>query len=227
MRIFLYIAITLLALTACDRSHDGELDGTYETNLVDIVTYKGLDADEHATFQLVGRDDEPCVNLYSKVSAPDKVKVDGRILLTYTINHRSPDGSSWDIDATGYSRIISDSIRINVNPLDTYSMRPIKLTSIWRTGEFINLHGQAEYSSKSRQMYMMIDADTKYKETVDAYLVHDLLDTPADSIFYWRDFYMSINIGALKSSNSPCRNLRIYINDESNPSTLYREFSIK
>ena len=227
MRNILYIAIALLALVACDRNHDGKLDESYETNLIDIVTYKGLDNDGHATFQLVGRDDEPCVDMYSHANAPDKVKVNERLLLTYAINHRSPDGSQWDIDAIGYSRIINDSIRINVNPLDTYSMRSIKLNSIWRTGEFINLYGQAEYTGKRRFLYMMIDSETKYNDTVQAYLVHDLLGTPSDSIFYWRDFYLSVNVGALKSNNAPCHVLRLHLNNENNHKVTYHDFTIK
>ena len=225
MRYLIFSFLAILLLASCDRSHDGTLDDSYEKQLVDIVTYTGLDNDGHATFQLVGRDDEPCVNLFSNANAPEKVQVNGRMLLTYAVNHRASDNSSWNIDAISYSRIISDSIRINVNPLDTYQMRPIKVTSIWRTGEFINLHGQAETTNRNRLMYMMIDTDTKYKETVDAYLVHDLLNTPEDSVFYWREFYMSINIGALKSANSPCRTLRIYLNNENN--TTVKEFHIK
>ena len=74
---------------------------------------------------------------------------------------------------------------------------------------------------------MMIDSDTKYNETVDAYLVHDLLGTPSDSIFQWRDFYMSINIAALKSTNAPCHTLRLHLNDLNNPKITYRDFHIK
>jgi len=225
MRNILYLAVAILALTACNRSHDGNLDDFYEKQIVDIVTYLGLDDDGHAAFRLDGRDDEPAVYLYSTASAPEKVNANSRVLLTYSINHKAGDNSYWNIDAIGYSRIISDSIRINTKPLDTYSMRPIKLNSIWRTGEFINLHGQVENTGKNRQLYLLIDADTKYEETVDAYLVHDLLDTPSDSIFYWRDFYMSINIGELKSDKAPCRTLRIHLNEENNP--IIKEFTLK
>lgn len=227
MRRILYIAIAILALTACDRSHDGKLDESFEKQLVDIVTYTGLDDDNNATFRLDGRDDEPAVTLYTTVEAPDKVKVNDRILLTYSIAHKASDNSFWNINAMGYSRIISDSIRVNIKPLDTYQMRPIKLKSMWRTGEFINLHGQAEVTNKNRLLYMLIDADTKYKDTVDAYVVHDLLGVPSDSIFYWREFYMSINIGELKSDKSPCHILRIHLNDENHQSTTYHDFTIK
>ena len=93
------------------------------------------------------------------------------------------------------------------------------------TGEYLNLHGQAETSSKSRLLYMMIDSDTKYDETVDAYLVHDLLGS--DSIFQWREFYMSVNVAALKSPNAPCHTLRLHLNDEANHKVTYRDFHIK
>lgn len=227
MRNFLYLSVAILALTACDRSHDGKLDESFEKQLVDIVTYTGLDDDNNATFRLDGRDDQPAVTLYTTVEAPDKVKVNDRILLTYSIAHKASDNSFWNINAMGYSRIISDSIRVNINPLDTYQMRPIKLKSMWRTGEFINLYGQAEVTNKNRLLYMLIDADTKYKDTVNAYVVHDLLGAPSDSIFYWREFYMSINIGELKSDKSPCHTLRIHLNDENHPNTPYHDFTIK
>ena len=219
--------LLLIVLAACDRSHDGTLDESFETQMVDIVTYTGLDNDSHATFRLDGRDDDPAVTLFSNVGAPNKIKENERLLLTYSINHRASDNSYWNIDAIGYSRIINDSIRVNANPLDTYSMRPIKLISTWRTGEFINLHGQAETTNKNRYLYMMIDRDTKYNDTVQAYLVHDLLNTPSDSIFQWREFYMSINVAALKSPNAPCHVLRLNFNDENNPKVTYRDFKIK
>ena len=227
MRTIILAIVALLALTACDRNHDGNLDPAFETELADIVTYTGVDQDNHATFRLDQHDDEPSVDLYTTVAAPNKVQLNDRVLLYYAIKHRAADGSYWDVDATGLSRIFSDSIRVNSNPLDTYSMRPIKTRSVWRTGEYINLHGQLEYTGKSRLMYMMIDRDTKYNDTVDAYLVHDLLNTPSDSIFYWRDFYLSVNVGALKSPQAPCHVLRLHINTPDKPQPTIHNFKIK
>lgn len=227
MRTIILAIAALLAFTACDRSHDGNLDESFESQVTDFVTYTGLDQDQHATFRLDGRDDDPAVMLYTTVGAPDKVKPHQRLLLTYAVKHRAPDGSYWNVDAIGYSRIINDSIRVNINPIDTYQMRPIRLRSTWRTGEFINMHGQVEYTSRNRLFYMMIDRDTKYSDTVHAYLVHDLLGTPQDSIFYWRDFYLSVNVGALKSPNAPCHVLRLHLNDDNNPQVHYRDYTIK
>lgn len=223
----LTLLIVGITIIACDRNHDGLLDESFETQLVDIVTYTGADDDRHATFRLDGRDDEPSVNLFSNMTAPSNVNKDSRVMLTYAIKHKAPDGTYWDVNVMSLTRIISDSIRVNSNPLDTYSMRPIKLRSAWRTGEFINLHGQVEYTGKNRYLFMMIDRDTRDKDTVQAYLIHDLINTPIDSIYYWRDFYLSVNVGALKSPKSPCHTLRLNINDESNPKVTYYDFNIK
>lgn len=226
MKHSIILIAALLAFAACSRDHDGKLDSSFETELADIVTYTGVDQDNHATFRLDQRDDLPPITLFTTVAAPSKVQLNNRVLLYYAISHKAPDGTYWNVDASGLSRIYSDSLRINSNPLDSYQMRPIITRSVWRTGEYINLHGQLEYTGKSRLLYMMIDRDTKYNDTVDAYLVHDLMSTPSDSIFYWRDFYLSVNVGALKSPNAPCHVLRLNLNDAKTGKTQHN-FKIK
>ena len=223
----LAILIAIVTAVACDRSHDGKLDPSYESQLVDLVTYTGVDDDNHATFRLEGIDDEPHVDLFTTVAAPQRVAKNSRVLLYYAINHKATDNSYWNIDARSLVRIISDSIRVNRNPIDTYSMSPIKLKSAWRTGEYINLYGQVEHTGKNRLIYMMIDGETRGNDTVQAYLVHDLLNTPADSIFYWRDFYISVNVGVLKSPSDPCRTIRLHMNNIAAPHSTYQDFNIK
>lgn len=67
----LVIALLLVA-TACDRSHDGNLDESFETQLTDLVTYTGLDSDNHAMFRLEGRDDAPAIDLFTTVGEPQR-----------------------------------------------------------------------------------------------------------------------------------------------------------
>ena len=88
-QLFAIATIFFLAITACDRSHDGVLDESYETQLLDIVTYTGVDDDNYATFRLDQHDDEAPINLFSTVSAPQKVAKDERILLSYSIKHKA------------------------------------------------------------------------------------------------------------------------------------------
>ena len=228
MRKLFYILTALAAIStliACDRSHDGKLDESYESQLLDIVTYTGLDADNHATFRLEGRDDEPSVNLYTTIGAPDKVKENARLLMRYSIAHKTSE--YWNVNTLSLTRIISDSMRVNSKPLDNYQMRPIRLTSTWRTGEFVNVHGQVEYINKNRHLYMMIDNETRNNDTVHAYLVHDLLNTPEDSIYYWREFYLSVNVGVLRNPKVPCKVLSLHLNDENNPKVQHYDFKIK
>jgi len=217
--------VLLSLMCACDRNHDGNLDDSYETQLVDLVTYMGVDSDDHALFRLEGHDDEGSIDLYTSVGPVKNLKENHRVLLRYSIENKG--AAAWNITPLSVSKIISDSIRVNINPLDTYEMHPIKLMSAWRTGEFINMHGQVEFTGKSRHFYMMIDRETRGNDTVQAYLVHDLLDTPQDSIFYWRDFYLSVNVGVLKSDKDPCNTIRLHFNDVNNPEVNFQDFKIK
>ena len=225
----LHILLTIfcLVLTACNRNHDGLLGSTAATRLTDIVTFTGVDNDNHAKFRLDMRDDEAPVMLFTTVKPPQQVKVNDRVLLYYAVSHKAPDNSYWNVNAMALTRIFSDSIRVNSNPIDSYKMHQLKIKSAWRTGEFINIYGQVEHTGKSRLLYMMLDRDTRGKENVDAYLVHDLLDTPQDSIFYWRDFYLSVNVGALKKDPDPCRYITLHYNDATSSAPATRTFTIK
>ena len=215
-----------ITTTGCREDHDGLLNETYEQQLVDLVTYKGLDASSHAIFRLEGRDDLPYTTLTTAISQPEKVNRNQRVLLRYSIN--SKQGSTWDVKPLEITRITSDSLRVNNNDLDTYSYRPVKLTSAWRSGEFLNLHGQVEYTGQSRQLYLMIDRSTRYSETVQAHLVHDLLGTPNDKIYQWRDFYLSVNVGALMKETVPCKTIKLTVNDvNSKTGTTTCEFKVK
>ena len=96
----------------------------------------------------------------------------------------------------------------------------MKLRSLWRTGEFINLHCQVEYTSKARTFMLVADESTLANDTVDCYLVHDLR---GETGTFWRDCYASFNVGALwKKDYFKC--LRVYINDVTYPGIGYYDF---
>ena len=95
MKHSIILIAALLAFAACSRDHDGKLDSSFETELADIVTYTGVDQDNHATFRLDQRDDLPPITLFTTVAAPSKVQLNDRVLLYYAISHKAPDGTYW------------------------------------------------------------------------------------------------------------------------------------
>jgi len=210
------IFAALLALAACDKQED--IDPAYTDYRYDIVTYLGLN-DRGAVFEYLGHGDSAAIRLQSTVSLSD-VETHQRVLLRYNFANETM-GDSRDVNVYGCSAIISDSLRRSAVSPDSLPQHRIKLRSLWRTGEFINLHCQVEYTTKARTFMLIADDNTLTSDTVDCYLVHDLRGETAT---FWRDCYASFNVGALwKKETFRC--LRVRVNDVTFPDTEYYYFN--
>ena len=210
------LLMALLALASCDKQED--IDRSYTDYRYDIVTYLGQN-DLGAVFEYLGHGDSAAIRLQSGVSVSD-VKTHQRVLLRYDFADKAT-GDSRDINVYGCSAIISDSLRQSQAAPDSLSHHEVKLRSLWRTGEFINLHCQVEYTNKARTFMLVADANTLANDTVDCYLVHDLRGERGT---FWRDCYASFNVGALWRKET-FRCLRVFLNDVTFPDTEYYDFN--
>ena len=205
----------LVAFTACDKQED--IDRAYTDYRYDIVTYLGQNT-TGALFEYLGRGDSASVKYQSRVSVSE-VKANERVLLRYDFSDKVT-GPQRDIMVYGCSRIINDSLRQSMSP-DSLPRHEVRLRSLWRTGEFINLHCLVEYTGKARSLMLVADGQTLEDDTVHCYLTHDLR---GEAGTFWRDCYASFNVGALwKRSTVRC--LRVHLNDVTFPETEYYDFS--
>ena len=99
-------------------------------------------------------------------------------------------------------------------------MHEVKLRSLWRTGEYINLHCQVEYINTARTFMLVADGQTLGNDTVHCYMVHDLRGERGT---FWRDCYASFNVGALWKKPT-FKVMRIHLNDKTYPDTEYYDF---
>ncbi len=206
----------LLSIASCDKQED--IDRAYTDYRYDIVTYLGQN-DKGAVFEYLGRGDSSAVRLQSNVSLNDEVKMHQRVLLRYDFADELT-GESRSVNVYSCNAIVSDSLRMtNVSP-DSIPCHEVKLRSLWRTGEFINLHCQVEYTAKSRSLMLVADGKTLTDDTVHCYLMHDLRGQRGT---FWRDCYASFNVGALwKKPSFKC--LRVHLNDLTYPRNQYYDF---
>lgn len=205
----------IMALASCEKQED--LSRAYTDYRYDIVTYLGQN-DRGAVFEYLGHGDSASIKLQSTVGVKD-VKTHHRVLLRYDFADNRA-GTERDITVYGCSAIFSDSLRRTPTSPDSLPQHPIKLRSLWRTGEFINLHCQLEYTGQTRTMMLVADESTLDQDTVECYLVHDLRGQQAS---FWRDCYASFNVGVLwKRDSFKC--LRVHLNDKTYPETGYYDF---
>ena len=207
----------LLALSSCDKQED--IDRAYTDYRYDIVTYLGENG-TGAVFEYIGHGDSASVKFQSHVTVSE-VKTNQRVLLRYDFADPTSSGANRDIEVYSCNAIISDSLRMTTASPDSLPQHQVKLRSLWRTGEFINLHCQVEYTNASRTFMLIADGKTVGKDTVDCYLTHDLRGAKGT---FWRDCYASFNVGALwKKETFRC--LRIHLTDVTYPDKYYYDFS--
>ncbi len=207
----------LLALSSCDKDED--IDRAYTDYRYDIVTFLGQNA-TGAVFEYLGHGDSASVRLQSRVGLNDEVKANQRVLLRYDfVDNTASDNRN--INVYSCSGIVSDSLRQTGASPDSLPMHEVKLRSLWRTGEFINLHCQVEYINTARTFMLVADSQTLSNDTVNCYLVHDLRGERGT---FWRDCYASFNVGALWKKPT-FKVMRIYLNDKTYPNTEYYDFT--
>lgn len=218
----LALLLAVAALSACqDRGDD-------DTRIVewryDFVTYMGYSGST-ATFEYLGRGDSAAIVLRaSGLDKPGHLATGQRVLLYYTVTG-TPSPGVRDVQARYYTsgNVVSDSLRVNTKPVEQYAMHPIKLRSLWRTGGYINLRGQVEYTGHPRQLYLMADGATLDSDTVDVYLVHDLMQGQ-DSTRFWRNCYGSFYVGEAWYKPS-CRVMRVHVRDVVRPQATCYDFA--
>lgn len=221
-RLLALLLLAVAALSACqDRGDD-------DTRIVewryDFVTYMGYSGST-ATFEYLGRGDSAAIVLRaSGLDKPGHLATGQRVLLYYTVTG-TPSPGVRDVQARYYTsgNVASDSLRVNTKPVEQYAMHPIKLRSLWRTGGYINLRGQVEYTGHPRQLYLMADGTTLDSDTVDVYLVHDLMQGQ-DSTRFWRNCYGSFYVGEAWYKPS-CRVMRVHVRDVVRPQATCYDFA--
>lgn len=214
----LIISLTaiLLAFASCDKQED--IDRAYTDYRYDIVTYLGQN-DAGAVFEYLGHGDSTAVRLQSGVSLGDDVATHQRVLLRYDFADKVATDNRL-INVYGCNAIISDSVRQTFIAPDSIPVHEVKLRSLWRTGEFINLHCQVEYTGKARSFMLVADGNTLSNDTVYCYLMHDLRGEQGT---FWRDCYASFNVGALwHKPTFKC--MRLVINDLTYPEIGFYDF---
>ncbi len=207
----------LLALSSCDKDED--IDRAYTDYRYDIVTFLGQNA-TGAVFEYLGHGDSASVRLQSRVALSEEVKANQRVLLRYDFADNTA-SDHRNINVYSCNGIVSDSLRQTGASPDSLPMHEVKLRSLWRTGEFINLHCQVEYINTARTFMLVADGQTLSNDTVNCYLVHDLRGERGT---FWRDCYASFNVGALWKKPT-FKVMRIYLNDKTYPNTEYYDFT--
>lgn len=208
------LSLIVVAVVACGKDEPWE----YGDFRFDMVTFSGYDDGGHALFALLQRDDSR-TDLRTTARCSLEAEPGQRMMLNYVPAGSSTGGFS-DIAARGYTLAFTDSLRFTSRP-DSIVMDSVRLRSVWRTGNYLNLTTELKYTEGKRRLAIVMDKDTWHSDTVHAYLSHDMLGEQA---FFWRKCYISVYVGAVWKLQS-CKVVRLHLNDVVYPSTRYYDFA--
>ena len=114
------------------------------------------------------------------------------------------------VRADGFAIIPTDGARkAPHSDMSTFPETEISVTSLWRSGTFINLNGWLPYSGKNYQLMLVADEQTLGSPTIEARIVYNTMG--AQTLFD-RRVYASFDVSALWS-RATCRRLSIGIAD--------------
>ena len=203
-RIFPILFVVAAALVGCGKDDAYDFGQFYN----DMVTFTGSD-NGTARFENIGRGGEKSV-LYAKIDTKS-LQQGRRVLLNYVVAENLGK-DSYNVDVHGIVGAVTDTVRSGSDvDVKQRRMEQIKLRSIWRTGDYINIHCEVEYTEKARTLCVLATKSSMSTNVADCYLVHD---TKGAQKFFWRTCYFSVYVG---DTFGRCDEINLHINDAINP----------
>lgn len=167
--------------------------------------------DNSLYFEQVLRNDLGSYMLYPNPSVAGTETSEGvRTILQYYVNEERPDKSK-EIEVIDLYSVRHDTI-IDAHPdtIAAYPNDPVRINTIFRTGNYINLDMAIEYFNKTHSLDLFSNPLQASSDTIDVILRHSRND---DVLGYWVSAYASFYIPNL----AQYRAMRVYANTPNTP----------
>lgn len=196
----------LLAFTSCGDDEDYFRYGDF---MYDMVTYMGVE-DGCAVFTYQAYNDSPLITLVANNYGESTLKKGQRLLLNYEVaedfgnNHKV-------VQVKGVSRVNTDTIQVvKASRLETLKMDEMRIKSVWRTGNYLNVRCEVQYTDRPRYLYLATTGEMDADGVVNCYQIQDLKDGVP---YYWLETYISYYIEPAMAVDG-CKMLKYNVNNE-------------
>lgn len=207
LRLIHKIALIGIVVTLIGCDLEGEnTPGVYYTDFV--TTHVNLDKTLY--FEHVLRNDLGSVLLDPNPDIKGDLYEGQRVILQYYVNEEKPDNSK-DVEVIEIYSVRHDTINdVHPDTLAAYPNDPLKINTISRTGNYINLDMSIEYFNKPHGLDLFSNPMQASSDTIDVILRHNRND---DVFGYWVAAYASFYIPDLASYKA----MRVYANTPNDP----------
>lgn len=199
--------LSLIILTAIAFCSCSDEDYNDRALLSEIVTAT-RNTPDGSEFQYRRYGDSPLITLTADGISVKEEYIGKRMLLRY-YNESEIETSPRKIEIAALSPINNDTARIADIDTISWSATPIYLNSMWRSGEYINIHLRVMFSDSPRLFNLTADSATIDTDTPQLYMCHDTFDAPDNYLF---ETYASYDISNIWNRPT-CKGIDIHIND--------------
>lgn len=214
-RLLLFSLICAI-LTGCS-INDDTFDGVVEKTLWDIVTFDG-NIDGYARFSFRQVNDTPIVNLTAQGELHSDDLTDGQRLYIMYIPENGLPYTSGNITLRGASFINNGPVvEEPMDKMPDWARDGVYVYSMWRSGQYINLHCRLTYDTEPRIFRLTVDPETIGEEYPDLYVHHEMA-APVNN--HDKGYYASWDMSAVWSLPST-RGVRVHVANTNLPVTTF------
>lgn len=219
MRLYKYILVclvTTLVVSSCGDDNEGFEFGDFN---YDLVTYSGENG-SNSVFTFQSYNDSPLITLTAGNLSNPELKEGQRLLLNYIVDEDLGNNNQL-VTVKGYSKITTDTILVlPQETIDTLKQDEVKMRSVWRTGNYLNVRCQVKYTEKPRRLFLATNGSIDDTGMVQTYQIQDLMGAQT---YYWLETYFSYYIAPVWEDNE-CKGLRYNVEDVTYPDVKYYDF---
>lgn len=209
----LAIILGAVALTSCG---DDKQSGDYPDDVcLDFATFVST-SDQGSVFTLRKNGDSPLITLTAAVRIDtSKLKPDTRVLIQYVPSGGQAPYESGPITLYGIGLIVTgDIIAQPLTEIESWTSEPIKVTSITRSGEYLDVWAQGDYTSKITRFCLAADESTLGDDYPQLYIVFE----GDEGIGYPHQLYASFTLSSVWDLET-CRGVTVnYLTPSGNQS---------
>ena len=209
------ILLTVLTLLAGCQKEDADLDR--DEAFYSMVTVVDGSAESGTTFEMLRYADAPTVTLVAPSFYNSDFKKGARVMLYYFITDSS--SSVERIVVRGYTEVLDSPLKASTRTeIDKYVQNPIEVTSLWRTGGYLNFSGFLQMIDSGKHIFILVaDKATLKEPIVDLWLIDDLQGATGT---YYRRAYGSWDISEVWNAPGN-KGVRVHVNCKNYPTTQF------
>lgn len=201
----LLLMLVMLSAAACSRPG---IDGEVAMDFVEIVTYQGY-SNGNSVFTFRKVDDSPLITLTSPVKLGDDMAVGTRLLIGYT-NATNEAYASGPVELYAAHRITQGVAATEWEKIyDFWDIDPLWLSSMWRSGEYINMRVRLTYTSEPRLFGLVLEPTTASTRWPTFYVAHIMAEA---TDYHDREYYASFDISDFLGKPG-VKGVRVIVND--------------